>query len=69
MQRASAAASSIAHSINGDEGGGKNRAEPREFIKKSNRALEKSRSERSVRIKKKKDRVFRSNYLGADNFV
>lgn len=33
-------ASSIAHSINGDEGGGKNRAESREFIKKSNRASE-----------------------------
>ena len=32
------AASSIAHSINGDEeGGGENRAEPSEFIKKSNR--------------------------------
>ena len=36
MQRANVAASSIALSINGDEGGGKSRAEPREFIKKSN---------------------------------
>ena len=38
LQRANVAASSIALSINGDEGGGKSRAEPREFIKKSNRA-------------------------------
>ena len=38
LQGANVAASSIALSINGDEGGGKSRAEPREFIKKSNRA-------------------------------
>ena len=55
LQRANVAASSIALSINGDEGGGKSRAEPREFIKKSNGASGKSRSKSSVRKRKGKE--------------